>query len=699
MSNQEIHPRRIGRRNAEDRFLAWRRCGALVALVAILCPDRPSPSAASGLAQDSAQEPSEPARQGIDRLDTAKMLVEYYHEMSVPKPFVVRKGQEFAEHQRELRKKVLQSTGLWPLPQRIALDVHQSEPLDHPWCTVRRVYYQLWPGVYSAGLLYLPKELPERPAPAMLCPHGHWKDGNAHAEVQKRCLTFARLGYVTFSSTQNHYEDLYVGVSHQTLMIWNNIRALDYLETLVEVDKTRIGVAGASGGGLQTQMLAALDPRVKAATIVGLTCDFRRIMFPDRHHCTCNHFPRVMQFTDHPEISALALPTPVQYLTMNDWTKEFETENLPTIAKLYAENGLPDRVDCQYYDTPHSYDRAKRERTYGWMERWVRGRDPDGPVAEPDEMETFPVETLTKLSADVPNDKGFGEIGRIYRQERGYETPSLATPDQWREYRARMIDTLQDLLGEQAMLPRRAAEPKTLAGPEGLPGEAHETLIVERVAYPSEGGILVPTIVVRREATDGKLPVIVLCDEAGKESLLEKDGPGSARQLAQKGSLVALADVRCYGELFSTGGKDDARQRQAWERNGIVWGRPVPGMASTDLRAVIDGLLSRPDADATDVTLITRNSGGLAIAALFAGAIDARITSVDVDLASCCFEKRNLPLVSCVLEHGDVLQWAALVADRKLTLRNAPPEAGDPAWLAQVFTLLGNSESLHVEPR
>jgi len=146
------------------------------------------------------------------------------------------------KHRKELRDKVLRSVGLWPLPRRVPLDVHQSAPLDHPWCTVRRIYYQLWPGVYSAGLLFMPKKLNEKPAPAMLCPHGHWSDGNAHPEVQKRCLDFARLGYVTFSSTQNHYEDLYLGISHQTLMIFNNMRALDYLESLGQVDKSQIGI-------------------------------------------------------------------------------------------------------------------------------------------------------------------------------------------------------------------------------------------------------------------------------------------------------------------------------------------------------------------------------------------------------------------------------------------------------------------------
>jgi hypothetical protein len=650
-------------------------------------------------------------------LNPPKMLSEYFEQMSVAKPFVIRAGNEWEAHRRGLQEYVLECTGLKPLPERVALDVHQSPPLDHPWCTVRRVYYRLWPGVYSSGLLFMPKQLRERPAPAMLCPHGHWAEGNANPEVQKRCLNFARLGYVTFSSTQNHYEDLAVGVSHQTLMIWNNIRALDLLESLPEVDKTRIGAAGESGGGLQTQMLAAVDPRVKAATIVGLTCDFRQIMFPDSVHCTCNHFPNIMRRTDHPEISTLGLPAAMQYLTMNDWTKTFQSANFPTIQRLYAANGVADRVSCQYFNTDHNYDKAKREATYRWMERWVRGRPAPGPEIEP-ETKTFPVQTIQKLSTPVPEDKGFGQISRIYRAARGYRAPAIASAADWQSYRAKMTAALRHLLGEGVVLPRKA-------GPVQGPARTEADVIVERAGYPSEGGIVVPVVLLKLKTPPsppaplppttlrvvpgegsggtppkvaaGKLPVAVMLGAGGKESLLAETGPASPRARACAGAMVVLPDVRTYGELFATT-QNRARQALAWERNGIVWGRPVPGMAATDLAGVLDGVARRPDVDPQRVTIVCRGSGDLAVAALFAAILDRRMTAVDLDLAGCCYEKRNLPVVACVLHHGDVLQWAALLADRKVVLRNVPAEAGDPAWLTKVFAAVGNAAGVQVRP-
>jgi hypothetical protein len=67
-----------------------------------------------------------------------------------------------------------------------------------------------------------------------------------------------------------------------------------------------------------------------------------------------------------------------------------------------------------------------------------------------------------------------------------------------------------------------------------------------------------------------------------------------------------------------------------------------------------------------------------------------------VDLNHCCFEKRNLPLVPCVLQHGDILEWAALLADRELTIRNVPPEAGDVDWLREAFAAMNNGDGLMV---
>lgn len=680
--------------------LACRLCPLAAAIAAAWLPG-PARGA------DAAAPPRRAATQALpSRRAAAAMLLGYFEQMCRPKPFKVRTGEDFAAHRRALRQKLLACAGLWPLPKRPPLDAHESPPVDHEWCTVRRVSYQLFPKVYSTGLLYMPKRFVERPAPAVLCPHGHWPNGSAHPEVQTRCLVLARMGYVVFSPSQNHYEDPALGISHQTLMIWNNVRALDWLEGLGEVDGKRIGCTGCSGGGLQTQMILAVDRRVRAASIAGMTCDYREIVFPGRAHCGCNHFPGIMRHTDEPEISALGLPTPVQYLTMNDWTRRFEKGSFPTIRRLYEANGAAGRTDCKHWPTPHSYDKPKRQRMYGWMEKWLRGKDRAEPPSEP-ETKTLPVQTLKDLKAPMPGHKGFAHISRLYSQRLRRVPLEIRSRQGWQAYRRTMRSALRDLLGEA--LPPRASAARLIGT------ERRDGLVIERVLCPSEAGIRIPAIVVRPAASAGRLPAVVICDDRGKGELLAEPGAGSAVDLARKGRLVVLPDVRFVGELSLRAiaglGKELLTFRACsplsegkpeglaavWERNAMLWGRPVPGMAASDIRAVLDCLAAREDAKAGAVTLIGR--GRSAIAALFAAALDDRVTAVEADLAGRCFEKRDLPLVPFVLTRGDVLQWAAVLADRRVTLKGVPPEAGDPRWVKRAFKAAGHPGGLRLVPR
>ncbi len=657
---------------------------------------------------------AEPGVPEARRKALARNVVEYFEEMSAPKPLAIRSGEEFEAHRRELRKRILSSIGLSPFPDKVPLEPRETPALEHPWCLVKRIYYQIWPGVFSDGLLYLPREPASPRAPAILSPHGHWASGNAHPIVQTRCLVFAKLGYVVFSPRQQHYEDLAIGISHQTISVWSNIRALDYLESRSDVDPARIGVCGASGGGLQTQMLCAVDPRPAAAAIVGMTCEFREILFPYASHCVCNHFPGVLRFADGPELSALGLPRPVLYLTMDDWTKRFVDANFPAIRALYEANGAPGRVAAVYEPTEHTFDRSKRERAYRWMETWLRGRAVSAGPLEPEEVATFPPERLAALSLEVPGHNEFERVSRIYEKERIRPPPRIESREAWELWRREMLAGLREILGAEAALPKRSAAPDVLAAREA------EGIIVERLDLPSEGPVRVPAVILRPKAARGRLPVVLILDGRGKEAALSEEGPAGAFSLAREGHLAAALDARFFGELsFEALGEEigpelstfrpasplgkaasapgkAAQTRTAWERNAIVFGRPIAAMAATDLLAALDAILSRPDADPARVSVVGRGSGEAAAAVLFAAALEPRIASAEVDLEGRSFRARSLALVPSVLLHGDVFEWAALLADRKLALRRAPD--GDLSWLEGVFEKLGNRSGLEVSP-
>ncbi|MBE7560654.1 hypothetical protein HS125_17640 [bacterium] len=681
------------------------------------------------------------------RLSNARMMAEYFEEMCIPKPFDPRRGEEIQKHRDAIRARLLADLGLSPLPERVPLDLRYSEPLEHEWASVRRVYYQLWPGVYAHGLLYMPKAFREKPAPAMLCPAGHFPDSNLYKGEQARAL-FRAAQVRGLRPFQSHYEVMSLGVSQQTLLVWQNMRAIDLLCSLPEVDDARIGSAGCSGGGYQTAMMLALEPRVVVGSDVGYSEEYRSILFPQTSHCVCNHIPNVMRYTDQTEISCLGMPKPIQYMVMNDQTKFFPYSHYPIVQDLFRVNGASGRTDVAYFDTPHDYARPKRERTYWWMEKWLRGvessRFPEEPATLEDEG-TFPVRAFDKLMLSFPENKGWRAISDYYRERYLFKAPEIAARADWEAYRARMRAALADLLGEAAQLPSRNEKPKGRGGEESPPaplvkGGAEE---VVEVRFPSEGGLMLPASVVLPRKTGRRAPIVLMVSGDGRDWLLAGEGPGSPRALAREGNLVVVLDTRFIGELdwrhyerlFATKEEGEriltyehirylnAVSPRAWERNSIVWGRPIAGMMATDLIRTLDGVLKHlgsagaDGVDGGDVTVITRDSADLAVAALFAAALDERIRRVDADLADACFAKtetfggwwlppgydpsvrpaNGLSMVPFILRHGDVLQWAALSADRQMVLRNLPAEAGDAGWLSGVFAAVGNARGVTIE--
>lgn len=150
---------------------------------------------------------------------------------------------------------------------------------------IRKLRYEVVPGMYSAALLYEPEHFSGK-LPAVLNLHGHGQGGKAVEHKQKRCINQARrgmlalslewFGFGELSSPENDHSfvghlDL-AGANGLGLFYLEMRRGLDYLYNDPRVDRSRIAVTGLSGGGWQTIVLSSLDPRVVAAIPVAGFC-------------------------------------------------------------------------------------------------------------------------------------------------------------------------------------------------------------------------------------------------------------------------------------------------------------------------------------------------------------------------------------------------------------------------------------------
>lgn len=93
--------------------------------------------------------------------------------------------------------------------------------------------------------------------------------------------------------------------------VWDVCRAIDVLEAaFAQVDSTRVGLVGNSGGGTTIIYAAALEPRVAAAMPSCAFSGFQESIGAQLH-CTCNYVPGVMRDFDMGDIAALAAPRPL----------------------------------------------------------------------------------------------------------------------------------------------------------------------------------------------------------------------------------------------------------------------------------------------------------------------------------------------------------------------------------------------------
>ncbi len=322
----------------------------------------------------------------------------------------------WAQRSQQVRQRILVSQGLWPMPTRTPLNPVVWGRIDRGEYTVERVHFESRPGFFVTGNLYRPKKVNGK-VPAVLFAHGHWTnarlsesgdaelrrelaDGEERFEeggrsrFQSLCVQAARMGCVVWqwdmlgnADSQQISMELAHGFSKQRpemntvsdwglyspqaeahlqsvmgLQTWNSVRSLDFLLTLPEVDPERIAITGASGGGTQTMLLAAIDPRVALS--------FPAVMVSTAMQggCTCENASLLRVGTGNVEFAALFAPKPMGMTCANDWTKEMSAKGFPELKQLYTQLGAPDNVMLRRGEHfPHNYNAVSRSAFYTWL--------------------------------------------------------------------------------------------------------------------------------------------------------------------------------------------------------------------------------------------------------------------------------------------------------------------------------------------
>ena len=513
----------------------------------------------------------------------------------------------WAVRAERLRRQLLVATGLWPMPTKTPANAVIHGRVDREGYTVEKVFLESFPGHFVTGNLYRPKGRSGR-LPGVLCPHGHWANGRFYdagpepirwsivqgAErfelsgrypLQARCVTLARMGCVVFHYDMVGYADsvqLPHGPGYRSAMskpdgwgyfspqaeahlqnmmglqTYNSIRALDWFSELPDVDPQRIGVTGASGGGTQTFILCALDPRPAVA--------FPAVMVGTAMQggCTCENACLLRVGTGNVEISALIAPRPLGMTAADDWTKEIMTKGLPELKQHYRLLGAEDRVMAKpLVHFPHNYNFVSRAVMYLWMNKHLKLG-----LKEPIVEEDF--KPLSREEMSVWNDKhpkpaGGEEVQREYERS----LVRWITEDSRRQM--------------EALVPRDA---ESLKKYREVVGGAIDAMIGRGVPKPGaieaasrqeqdRGGYRMVKMLLRHAVEGEQLPAVLLepkekkveevaiwVDGRGKQAMFDPSGEPieSVRRMLDRGTAVLGLDLLGQGE-FTPDGKPLAKAR------------------------------------------------------------------------------------------------------------------------------------------
>lgn len=300
-----------------------------------------------------------------------------------------------------LRKQILSSGGLLPMPKRTPLHAQIFGKLDRVTYTIEKVLLETYPGFYLGGNLYRPLGK-QGPFPAVLSAHGHWPYGRlengAQTSLPVRCANLARQGFVVFHYDMVGYNDTnqfphgdvgpHVGgprlaaterpfqvptaedlwsINTMGLQLWDSIRAVDFVSSLPEVDPSRIAMTGASGGGTQTFLLMAVEDRIKVAAPVNMVS---AIMQGNG----CEEAPNLRVRAFNVMIAAMMAPRPLLMVAATgDWTRNTPKEEFPAVQGIYRLLGAEPNVESVQFNAPHNYNKDSREAVYTFFNARMLG--------------------------------------------------------------------------------------------------------------------------------------------------------------------------------------------------------------------------------------------------------------------------------------------------------------------------------------
>ena len=624
-------------------------------------------------------------------------------DLNTPYTFPGYTKAEWTEKAAALRQQIRVANGLVPMHERTPLNAQIFGKIEREDYSVEKIYFEPFPGFFTTGNLYRPLGK-SGPFPGIVSPHGHWARGRLEdierGSIPGRCINFAKQGYVIFAYDMLGYNDSGKQIEHRYggaheglwslsamgLQLQNSIRSIDFLESLPDVDKERIGCTGASGGGTQTFILTAVDERIKVSAPVNM------ISATMQGGCLCENAPNLRLDVSNIEIGALMAPRPLLLVSATgDWTVNTPTVEYPAIRSIYAHFDAEDKVHQVQVDAEHNYNKESREAVYAWFAKWLLGAE-DASAFKEVAYQVEPDDALLVFSErDMPphalKQAEFLPTW-VSRAQQAIEKrkPTNAALETFRE---ELANALQHALGLYIPNSRELI----LVEPEGAFPTTYQANFSARHLVIGRKGIgdAIPTILFSPEPQVGHYPVTLIVHPEGKEKLMDAETGAPSPLIA---ALLRASHKVLLIDVFGTGEHNDY-QRPEDTSYFTTYNRTITALRVQDILTALRCFTGR--GDVSEVNLIGIGEAGLwgMLAAGFADVANVVVDAAQFDNSSDTAYLETLPIPS-LRKVGDFRTAGTLIAPRPLVIHNTG-DAFDTEWIDEVYRNVGAGQQLLVE--
>jgi cephalosporin-C deacetylase-like acetyl esterase len=604
-------------------------------------------------------------------------------------------------HQKYVKETLSEIVG--PFPWKTELNPDVVRIVEKEGYRIEHIIYESQPGFSVTSSLFIPDGLTGKSPVIILC-SGHAPEAYRIPFYLHKIINLVKKGFIVFAfdpvgqgerieyfnpetgksdiggpTSEHSYpgtQAFLSGSSQAMYMIWDGIRAVDYLFTRKEVDTARIGITGDSGGGTQAAYIAAFDDRIHASAPECYITSFRRLFESiGPQDAEQNLYHSLFYGIDHADLLSVRAPKPALMIstTGDFFSIQGARETASEVSRIYESFGSEGNFSMTEDDAGHTSTKKNREAMYSFFQKHLNNPgDPGDLEVNIPSSEEVRVTSTGQVSTSVGGETVFS-LNKKYseglKKNLDYGRSDLATH-----------------------LPGVVESAKRISGYRD-PGEVHppvftgriikEDRVIEKYFLQGEGDYVIPYLSIIPANRNGK--ALLYLHPEGK---IIASGPDpDVEWFVHNGFTVVLPDLPGTGET----GPGDIRESSYYGGASYnVWfasvltGRSITGIHAGDitrLARVLDGC-----PDITGIYALSRREMAPALLhsaafnGLFKGLAVIEPYSSYLSVVNSRFYEPSFlrSFVAGSLQAYDLPDLAALIAPVRLLIAGMTDGAGGP---------------------